>query len=49
MCIFPLSNKILETCVKNCGRRFHVLVCTKDFAQELVRLIGNAVHYCQHH
>lgn len=24
---------VLETCVKNCGRRFHVLVCNKDFLQ----------------
>ncbi|XP_059353403.1 TOM1-like protein 2 isoform X2 [Daphnia carinata] len=31
---------VLETCVKNCGRRFHVLVCSKDFVQELVKLIG---------
>ncbi|CAH1997413.1 unnamed protein product [Acanthoscelides obtectus] len=31
---------ILETCVKNCGKRFHVLVCNKDFVQELVKLIG---------
>lgn len=27
---------VLETCVKNCGKRFHVLVCSKDFVQELV-------------
>nr|CAI5843952.1 unnamed protein product [Callosobruchus analis] len=31
---------ILETCVKNCGKRFHILVCNKDFIQELVKLIG---------
>nr|CAH0105039.1 unnamed protein product [Daphnia galeata] len=31
---------VLETAVKNCGRRFHVLVCSKDFVQELVKLIG---------
>ncbi|XP_022918476.2 TOM1-like protein 2 isoform X1 [Onthophagus taurus] len=31
---------VLETCVKNCGRKFHVLVCSKDFVQELVKLIG---------
>ncbi|KAG5879995.1 hypothetical protein JTB14_010114 [Gonioctena quinquepunctata] len=31
---------ILETCVKNCGKKFHVLVCNKDFIQELVKLIG---------
>ncbi|XP_065160880.1 TOM1-like protein 2 isoform X2 [Atheta coriaria] len=31
---------VLETCVKNCGRRFHLLACGKDFIQELVKLIG---------
>ncbi|XP_044735026.1 TOM1-like protein 2 isoform X2 [Chrysoperla carnea] len=31
---------VLETCVKNCGKRFHVLVCSKDFVQDLVKLIG---------
>ncbi|CAA9995235.1 unnamed protein product [Nesidiocoris tenuis] len=31
---------VLETCVKNCGKRFHVLVCNKEFVNELVRLIG---------
>ncbi|RZF35387.1 hypothetical protein LSTR_LSTR009772 [Laodelphax striatellus] len=30
---------VLETCVKNCGKRFHVLVCSKEFIQELVKLI----------
>lgn len=24
---------VLETCVKNCGRRFHLLVCNKEFVQ----------------
>ncbi|CAH2256638.1 jg19615 [Pararge aegeria aegeria] len=31
---------VLETCVKNCGRVFHVLVCNKEFINELVKLIG---------
>lgn len=31
---------MLETCVKNCGKRFHALVTNKDFVQELVKLIG---------
>lgn len=31
---------VLETCVKNCGRRFHVIICTKDFTQELVKVIS---------
>ena len=34
---------VLETCVKNCGRKFHVLVCHKDFVQNLVSLIGEEV------
>uniref|UniRef100_A0A1B0A353 VHS domain-containing protein n=1 Tax=Glossina pallidipes TaxID=7398 RepID=A0A1B0A353_GLOPL len=31
---------VLETCVKNCGKAFHVLVAHKDFIQELIKLIG---------
>lgn len=32
--------KVLETCVKNCGHRFHVLVATQDFVEGvLVRSI----------
>lgn len=31
---------LLETCVKNCGKRFHTLVTSKDFVQDLVKLIG---------
>lgn len=31
---------VLETCVKNCGKRFHVLVCSKEFSQDLIKLIG---------
>lgn len=31
---------VLETCVKNCGHRFHVLVMTKDFINDLVKIIG---------
>jgi hypothetical protein len=27
---------VLETCVKNCGKRFHVLICNKDFVLDLV-------------
>ncbi|XP_075224458.1 target of Myb1 membrane trafficking protein isoform X2 [Lycorma delicatula] len=30
---------VLETCVKNCDKRFHVVVCNKEFIQELVKLI----------
>ncbi|CAH1794343.1 unnamed protein product [Owenia fusiformis] len=31
---------VLETCVKNCGRRFHVHVANKDFLHELIKIIG---------
>ncbi|XP_073947106.1 TOM1-like protein 2 [Choristoneura fumiferana] len=31
---------VLETCVKNCSKGFHVLVCNKEFISELVKLIG---------
>lgn len=32
--------KVLETCVKNCGHRFHVLVSSQDFVEGvLVRTI----------
>ncbi|CAG2160854.1 unnamed protein product [Oppiella nova] len=31
---------VLEACVKNCGKRFHLLVTNKDFVQELVKIIG---------
>ncbi|KAF5273677.1 hypothetical protein FQA39_LY07367 [Lamprigera yunnana] len=34
------SLTVLETCIKNCGKSFHVLACSKDFVQELVKLIG---------
>lgn len=40
---FAVTNRtltVLETCVSNCSRRFHVLVMTKDFIQDLVKLIG---------
>ncbi|XP_012256898.2 TOM1-like protein 2 isoform X2 [Athalia rosae] len=31
---------VLETCVKNCGKCFHALTCSREFVQELVKLIG---------
>ncbi|XP_063827920.1 TOM1-like protein 2 [Ostrinia nubilalis] len=34
------SLTVLETCVKNCGKAFHALVCHKEFISELVKLIG---------
>lgn len=38
--VFKLTLIVLETCVKNCGKRFHILVSNKDFIQDLVKLIG---------
>ncbi|XP_045525905.1 TOM1-like protein 2 isoform X2 [Pieris brassicae] len=38
--IVMYSLTVLESCVKNCGRPFHVLVCNKEFISELVKLIG---------
>lgn len=40
---FTITNRtltVLETCVNNCSHRFHILVMTKDFIQDLVKLIG---------
>ncbi|XP_053970323.1 TOM1-like protein 2 isoform X3 [Hylaeus anthracinus] len=31
---------VLETCVKNCGKHFHALACSREFVQELFKLIG---------
>ncbi|XP_063698958.1 TOM1-like protein 2 [Culicoides brevitarsis] len=31
---------VLETCVKNCEKPFHVLICSKEFCNDLVKLIG---------
>ncbi|KAI0241390.1 TOM1-like protein 2 [Lamellibrachia satsuma] len=31
---------VLETCVKNCGQRFHVHIVQKDFLQEMIKIIG---------
>lgn len=31
---------VLETCVKNCGKRFHTLACAREFITELVKMIG---------
>ncbi|KAL4241141.1 TOM1-like protein 2 [Mactra antiquata] len=30
----------LESCVKNCGRRFHIQVANKDFLNDMVKVIG---------
>jgi hypothetical protein len=38
--MYRLTLTVLETCVKNCGKNFHLLVANKDFIQELVKLIG---------
>jgi hypothetical protein len=35
-----LTLKLLEVCVKNCGKRFHVHIATKEFIQELIKIIS---------
>ncbi|XP_005103052.1 TOM1-like protein 2 isoform X2 [Aplysia californica] len=30
----------IESCVKNCGRRFHIQVVNKDFLHDLIKIIG---------
>ncbi|CAH1273462.1 TOM1L2 [Branchiostoma lanceolatum] len=37
--VLMLTLTVLETCVKNCGHRFHVLVANKDFVNEMVKII----------
>lgn len=38
--LFVVLVQVLETCVKNCGHRFHVHVCTREFVEGvLVRAI----------
>lgn len=39
---FPLCiRQVLETCVKNCGHRFHALVTSRDFVDGvLVKIIS---------
>ncbi|ESO10033.1 hypothetical protein HELRODRAFT_109399 [Helobdella robusta] len=34
---------VLETCVKNCGHRFHVQIANRDFLQEIVKLLTTKV------
>lgn len=38
--VIMLTLTVIETCVKNCGKAFHSLVASKEFIQELVKLIG---------
>lgn len=38
--VIKLTLIVLETCVKNCGKPFHLLVANKDFINDLVKLIG---------
>ena len=34
---------MLETCVKNCGHRFHVLLAKKELLDELVKVLNPKV------
>ena len=40
---------MLETCVKNCGHRFHVLLAKKEFLDELVKILNPKVGVAQNH
>ena len=41
--VVNLTLTVLETCVKNCGQRFHVKIAQKDFLSELVKIINPKV------
>lgn len=41
--VVSLTLTVLETCVKNCGHRFHVKIAQKDFLSELVKIINPKV------
>lgn len=39
--LLPSPHQVLETCVKNCGHRFHILVANRDFIDSvLVKIIS---------
>ncbi|XP_031571945.1 TOM1-like protein 2 isoform X2 [Actinia tenebrosa] len=39
-----LTLTVLESCVKNCGHRFHVLVAKKDFLEEMTKILNPKVN-----
>ncbi|XP_067043404.1 TOM1-like protein 2 [Acropora muricata] len=39
-----LTLTVLETCVKNCGHRFHAMVAKKDFLDELVKVLNPKIN-----
>ncbi|XP_068672676.1 TOM1-like protein 2 isoform X2 [Montipora capricornis] len=39
-----LTLTVLETCVKNCGHRFHVLIAKKEFLDELVKVLNPKIN-----
>lgn len=44
--VVNLTLTVLETCVKNCGNRFHVKIAQRDFLSELVKVINPKVWLC---
>lgn len=40
-----LTLSLLETCVKNCGKRFHVHLASKDFLQDFMKIISPKNNY----
>ena len=41
--ILCLCRQVLETCVKNCGFRFHIKIAQRDFLSDLMRVIQQKV------
>ena len=37
--------QLLESCVKNCGHRFHVLIANKDVLEDLTKILGPKVAF----
>lgn len=37
--------QLLEICVSNCNKRFHLQLANKDFLQELKNMIGKWIEF----